>query len=96
MLTVCSTAPMHGTAKYASWCSWVFQAKVATRSPWRTPRRRSPAASCSARSASAAKLMRRVPSASAVTTTLSAYVARPCSKMWPTVSGKSDIVLRIC
>ena len=30
---VCITAPMPGMAKYASWCSWLFQAKVATRSP---------------------------------------------------------------
>ena len=32
-LSVCSTAPMHGTAKYASRCSWWFQDSVPTRSP---------------------------------------------------------------
>ena len=69
---VCITAPMPGMAKYASWCSELFQPKVATRSPGRTPRRRSPAASWSARSASAPNSMRRTPSASLVTTTLSA------------------------
>ena len=33
MLSVCSTAPMHGIAKYASRCSCVFQQNVPTRSP---------------------------------------------------------------
>ena len=37
MFSVCSTAPMHGIAKYASRCSCVFQQNVPTRSPSRTP-----------------------------------------------------------
>ena len=69
---VCITAPMPGMAKYASRCSELFQPKVATLSPGWTPRRRSAAASCSARSASAPNSMRRAPSASQVTTSLSA------------------------
>ena len=93
---VCITAPMPGMAKYASWCSELFQAKVATRSPGSTPSRRRAAASCSARSASAPNWMRRrAPSASQVTTSLSAYRVRPCAKMCPIVSGKSIIVLRM-
>ena len=48
MLSVCSTAPMHGTAKYASRCSWLFQQNVPTRSPASTPSVVSAAASRSA------------------------------------------------
>ncbi len=40
MLSWCSTAPMHGTAKYASTCSWWFQQNVPTTSPWLDPERR--------------------------------------------------------
>ena len=36
-LSVWSTAPMHGMAKYASMCSWVFHMKVPTRSPGSIP-----------------------------------------------------------
>ena len=42
MFSVWSTAPMQGTARYASRCSRVFQAKVATRSPGPRPGRPAP------------------------------------------------------
>ena len=54
MLSVCSTAPMHGIAKYASRCSCVFQQNVPTRSPSATPSFVSAAASRSALSATSA------------------------------------------
>ena len=33
MFSVCSTAPMHGIARYASRCVWLFHMNVPTRSP---------------------------------------------------------------
>ncbi len=50
-LRVCSTAPMQGIARYASRCSWLFQARVATRSPGFTPIPASTLARRAARSA---------------------------------------------
>ena len=48
-LSVCSTAPITGMAKYASRCSEWFHPSVATRSPGRTPSRCSALASFCAR-----------------------------------------------
>ena len=59
MLSVCSTAPMHGTAKYASRCSWLFHMNVPTASPGATPSRASAFARRSAFSATWAKVARR-------------------------------------
>ena len=65
---------------------------VATRSPDSMPRRRSAAASRSARAATSANDARRLPSPSKVTTSLSPCTVRPWRKIMPTVSGKSCIV----
>src|SRR5215472_16193197 len=93
MLRVCSTAPIDGTARYASRCSCEFQAKVATRSPGRTPSRLSAAARRSARSATAANVVWRVRSPSSVATRLVAKTRLPCSTTEAIVSGRSCIVL---
>ncbi len=50
----CRTAPIAGTAKNSSRCRCEFHANVATRSPGRTPRSRSTAASASTRVRSSA------------------------------------------
>ena len=45
MLSVCRTAPMLGTPKYASRCSWLFHMNVPTGSPRPMPSRASAPAS---------------------------------------------------
>src|SRR5262249_43552699 len=92
-LRVWSTAP-DGTARYASRCSCVFQQNVPTRSPGRTPRRASPAASRSARSPTSLKRARRTPLPSQVTTSLPPWTSRPCAKSAVMVRGCSCIVPR--
>src|SRR5262249_20330775 len=74
--------------------SWAFQQKVPTRSPARTPRRASPAASRSACSPTSAKRARRTPSLSQVTTSLPPWMRRPCSKSAVMVTCCSCIVPR--
>jgi len=54
MFSVCSTAPMHGTAKYSSKWRWLFHANVPTRSPCSMPSARSARASRSTRSETSA------------------------------------------
>ena len=61
MLSVCSTAPMAGMARYASRWPWLFQQKVPTRSPGSMPSRVRAAASFSARMATSAKVAVRLP-----------------------------------
>ena len=95
MFNVCSTAPRHGIAKYASRCSCVFQQNVPTRSPSRTPSFVSAAASRSALSATSAKVARRAPPSVHVTHSLSAYTRRPWRRIAVMVSGKSCIVLAV-
>jgi hypothetical protein len=92
MFNVCSTPPMQGMAKYASRCSWVFHANVATRSPDSTPRCRSAAARRSVRCATSVNDARRDVSPSNVTTSLSPKTVRPWRKIIPIVRGKSCIV----
>ena len=59
MLRVCSTAPIDGTARYASRCSWLFQQNVPTRSPFSTPSFASALASRAAFAPTSAKVARR-------------------------------------
>src|SRR5919107_2760292 len=80
---------MQGTARYASRCSGVFQAKVATRSPGRTPRRSSPLQTRSARSVrSPYEIVLRRPSRTP-TTSLAAWTRRMRSRISCSVSGWS-------
>ena len=95
MFRVWRTAPIEGTARYASRCSWSFQAKVPTLSPSPTPNRLRAAASRSARPATWAKVDRRSPAGSTVTTSLSPYTRWPCRRMPLMSRGPSCIVLSI-
>src|SRR3954468_14444085 len=89
MLRVCSTAPMHGAARYASrWC-WLFQANVATRSPAPTPSSRSPRHSRSTRSPTSAYVARAFPASVSVTTSASPFMPRIRSSTSWSVSGWS-------
>ncbi len=94
-LSVCSTAPMDGIAKYASTCSALFHIRVATRSSPRTPSSsRRAFASCTARRPASAKL-RRCGSASPVQVMIwdRPCTSAPCTRMRVTVSGTSCMVL---
>src|SRR3954447_21267466 len=90
MLTVLSTAPIDGTARYVSKCSWLFHMKVPTRSPSPIPSFDSADASLSARAATSGYDARRTsPSPLSVTTSLSVPKRRTRSSTCPIVSGKS-------
>src|SRR5579884_1161654 len=90
MLTVCSTAPMPGTAKYASRWRWWFQANVATRSPWRTPSLRSAPASWFVRAPNWKNVWRtQSPPAVRETISLRPNRLRPWRNMDCVVSGTS-------
>ncbi len=73
-------------------CSWVFHMKVPTRSPASIPRPWSATARRSARAATSANGVWRLPSPWKVTTSLSPCTVRPWRKIMPTVSGKSCMV----
>src|SRR4051795_4284318 len=89
MLSVCSTAPMQGIARYASRWRCEFHANVATRSPSFTPSDSSAPASRSVRSQTSEYFARVVPSPVSVTISLSpkTFRIRP-STCWR-FSGKS-------
>ncbi len=82
MLSVCSTAPMLGTAKYATRCSVLFHMKVATRSSPVTPH--SARSACASRAASrptSAYVLRRGSAPVHVTTSAAPCTVAPCSRI---------------
>ncbi|GAA2707000.1 hypothetical protein GCM10010429_18410 [Micromonospora olivasterospora] len=96
MLSVCSTAPMLGTAKYATRCSALFHMKVPTRSSPVTPHSsRSAWASRAATRPTSAYDMRRGSPPVQVTTSASWCTVAPCSRIRATWIGASIIVLRM-
>ncbi len=68
---------MHGTARYASTCSWLFHWYVATRSPGRIPSACRALASRAALRPTSAYEALRSPSPVAVTTSLVPWNVRP-------------------
>ena len=75
MLSGCSTAPIAGTARYASRCSWLFHMNVPTRSSPVTPSPRRAWASWAARRPTSAYVAERTPSPVQVSTS-----ADPCTR----------------
>ncbi len=94
--SVCSTAPMLGTARYATMCSALFHISVPTRSSPVTPRlSRNAWASRADWAPIWANEVRRGPSAVQVMTSAEPWTVLPCSSKRDTCRGVFIIVLRM-
>jgi hypothetical protein len=95
MLSVCSTAPIPGTAAYASRCSALFHMNVPTRSSPVTPSERSPLASRAARRPTSPYVRLRQPVPVHVRTCASECTVVAYRTIVAIDSGASIIVLRM-